>query len=61
MLYGRTLLFIHSKCDGLHMQPQTLSASLSLPLPLGNHKPVLFESVSILQIGSFVPYFRFHM
>lgn len=31
-----------------------------VPSPLGNHKPVLYvcESVSILQTGSFVPYFR---
>ena len=32
------------------------------PLPLGNYRCVLHvcESVSVLQIGSFVPYFRFH-
>ena len=35
----------------------------SPPSPLGNHKSVLlvYESVSVLQIGSFVPYFRFNI
>ena len=33
------------------------------PFPLGNHNSVLYvcEFVSVLQIGSFVPYFRFHI
>ena len=32
-------------------------------LPVGNHKSVLhvYESVSVLKIGSFVPYFTFHI
>ena len=45
-------------------QLQTPRIFLSLPYPLlGNHRSVLYvcESVSILQIGSFVPYFRFHI
>ena len=39
-------------------EPQTPSPSHSLPLPLGNHKSVLqvHEFVSLLQIGSFVPF-----
>ena len=31
------------------------------PSPLGNHKSVLYQSVSVLQIGSFVPQFRFYI
>ena len=44
--------------------PRTPNPSLPLPpLHLGNHKSVLYvcESLSVSQIGSFVPYFRFHM
>ena len=44
-------------------QPQTPHPSHSTPLPFGNHKSVLYvyESVSILYIDSFVPYFRFNL
>ena len=51
VLYSRTLLFIHSKCNRLHL-PTPNSQSIPLPhlLPLGNHKSVLCvcESVSVL-------------
>ena len=42
-------------------EPQTPSPSHSFPLPLGNHKSILYvhEFVSVLLIGSFVPYFTF--
>ena len=59
--YIRTLLFIHSKYNSLHLPtPNSQPISLS-PLPLGNYKSVLYvyESVSVLYIGSFVPYFIF--
>ena len=44
-------------------KPQTPRPSHSLPLPLGNHKSALhaFVSVSVVQTGSFVPCFRFHV
>ena len=40
--------------------PQTPHPSQSFPGPLGNHKSVLYicEAVSVLKIGSSVPYFR---
>ena len=43
--------------------PQTPSPSIPSSLPIGNHKSVLYvyESVSVLQIGSLMPYFRFHI
>ena len=49
MLYGRILLFIHSKCNSLHLlTPNSPSTPLLPPFPLGNHKSVLYvcESVS---------------
>ena len=44
VLYIRTLLFIHSKCNSLHLPTPNSK------LPFGNHKSVLYvcESVSIL-------------
>ena len=44
------------------LTPNSQSIPL-LSLPLGNHKSALHvhESVSVLQIGSSVPYFRFHV
>ena len=48
MLYGRTLLFIHSKCNSLHLPtPNSQFIPLPpplppLPLPLGNHKSDLY-------------------
>ena len=44
-------------------QPQTLNPFFPHPLALGNCKSVLYvcESVFVSWIGSFVPYFRFHI
>ena len=49
VLYSRTLLFIHSECNSLHL-PNVNSLSIPLPPPLGNHKSDLYvcESVSLL-------------
>ena len=66
VLYSRTSLLIHSKTNSLHLPTPN---SQSLPLPtlshthIGNHKCALHvcEPVSVLQIGSPVPYFRFHI
>ena len=52
-----------SKCNSLHLPtPNSPSIPLPSPLPLSNHKSVLHvhESVSLLQIVSFGPCFRFH-
>ena len=50
VLHSRTLPFIHSKCNSLHL-PTPNSHSITLPpcLPLGNHKSDLYvcESVSV--------------
>lgn len=68
MEYGslccRTLLFIqliyHEFASANPEFPILPSPTI---LPLGNHKSVLpvYESVSVLLIGLFVPYFRFHV
>ena len=53
----RTLLFIHSKCNSLHLPtPNSQFIPFPPPLPLGIHKSDLYicESVSILYTGSFV-------
>ena len=62
VLYIRTLLFIHSKWKSLHIHTTSNHPSPSPP-PLGSHKSVfyVYESVSVLQINSFVSYFRFHI
>ena len=54
--YSRTSLFIHSKFNSLHLLTPD---SQCIPLPLGNHGSVILvhESISVLQIGSFVSYF----
>ena len=55
----RTSLLIHSKCNSLHeLTPNSKSIPLSSPSPLANNKFVLYicESVSVLQLPSFVPY-----
>ena len=54
---------MHSKCNSLHPTPNSQSIRLPLQLSLGNHKSVLYvcKSAYVLQIGSFVLYFRFHM
>ena len=57
VLYRRTLLSIHSVCNSLHLTNPKLSTHLSpSPLPPGNHKSAIYisESVSLLEIGSFV-------
>ena len=48
----RTSLLIHSECNSLHLTPKSLFISLS-PLPLGNHKSILYvyESVSDLSLN----------
>ena len=58
MLHSRASLLLHSKCNSLHL-PTPSSQSI----PLGNHKSVLHvcESVSVLWLGSSVPYFRCHI
>ena len=51
MLYIKTLLFIHYKCNSLHLPTlNTQSIPLSSPLPVGNHKSDLYvcESISVL-------------
>ena len=62
LLYSRALLFIHSIYNSLQLltpNSQFFPASTSL----GNHKSILYvcESVSVLEIGSLVPYFRVHI
>ena len=62
VLYSRTLLFAHPLYNSLHM---LIPISYSFPLPTLPpwHPQVLFsvcESFSVLWIGSFVSYFRFH-
>ena len=50
VLYIRTLLLIHSKCNSLHLpNPNSQSISLLPSLPLGNHKSDFYvcESVSV--------------
>ena len=50
LLYSRSLLFIHPIYNNLHLLiPNSQSILPPLPLPLGNHKSVLYvcESVSV--------------
>ena len=64
VLYNRALLFIHPIYNSLYLLTSiSHSNPPPTPSPLGNHKSVPYdcESVSILQIGSFVSYFRFHI
>ena len=63
VLYSKNLLSIHFKCNSLHLltlnSPSILSTS-----PFSLATPSLFSmsvSLSVLQIGSFVPYFRLHI
>ena len=58
VLYSRISLLIHPKSSSLHL----LTPNSQSLLPLVN-KSILYvyESVSVLQIGSFVPYFRFYI
>ena len=61
MLCSRTLLFIHSKHNGLHLPtPDSRFTPLHPPVLLGNHRSVLYvgESVSVLEIGSLPSCFR---
>ena len=59
VLFHRISLFIHSKCNSLRLSTPNSQSFPFPPLSPGNHKSVLHvcESVSVLQIGSFVPYF----
>ena len=62
VLYSRTLLFAHPLYNSLHLLIP-ISYSFSLPTLPPWHPQVLFsvcESFSVLWIGSFVSYFRFH-
>ena len=57
VLYGRTLLFMHSVYNNLHL---LIPNPHCLPLPHSNHS--LFsksDSVSVLWMSSFVSYFRY--
>ena len=67
VLYSRTPLLIHSKCNSLHLPTPNLP---SIPVPPHTLLPTPRQrqgcspcvwSVSVLQIGWFVPYFRFHI
>ena len=54
VLYSRTSLPIHSECHSLHLlTPNSPIHPTPSPLPLGNHKSVLYvcESVSVSYIG----------
>ena len=55
------LIAYPSKCNSLHLL--TPNSCPSRSLPLGNYKSVLYvcESVSVLQRGPLVPYFRSHV
>ena len=59
VLYSRTLLFIHSKCNGLYLLTPNSQSILPSPLPFGNHKSVfyVYGCVSISQIRSFQSHF----
>ena len=75
MLYQKRLDIVHcdiqvvSHCFSILSaivcisSPQNPTQSHSLSLQLSNHKSLLHvcESVFVLQIGSFVPYFSFHI
>ena len=64
MLYSRALLFICFIYSSLYLLiPNSLFIPVPLPFPSGNNKFVFYvcESVSVLQISSFLSYFRFHM
>ena len=59
---SRTLFFIHSVYNSLHLlMPNSQAFPPTIP-SLGNHRSVLYvcESVSIARISSLVSYFRFH-
>ena len=56
--------FIHSKCNSLHLPaPKSQSIPLHPLLPVGHHRSYFHvqESVSVLRVSSFVPYFTFDM
>ena len=55
--------FIHSVYNSLHLLiPNSHSVPPPSPIPLGNHRSVfyVYDSISVSQTGSFVPYFRLH-
>ena len=59
VLYSRTLLFIHSKCNSLHLlTPNSQSVPLPPPLPFGNHKSVLSttEYYSAIKKSEIMPF-----
>ena len=54
VLYSKTSLLIHSKCNSLHLLSPKCSPSHSLPFPLGNHRSVLHRSVCLFSADRFV-------
>ena len=58
VLYSRTSLPIHSKCSLHTLTPNFQSIPLPFPFPLTTTN-IFSMSVSVLQIGSLVPYFYF--
>jgi len=53
---------IQSVCNSLHLLPlNSHSFSPTLPMSFGSHNSVMFVSLSVWYINSFVPYFRFHI
>ena len=59
MLYSRTLLFIHSRDNSLHLLIPNSHSIPPLPFPFGNHKSVLCvcESELICETETFVSYY----
>ena len=63
VLCSRNLLSTHCKCNSLHLLTSNFP-SIPSPAPSSLATTSLFsmsESLSVLHIGSFVPYFRFHV
>ena len=63
VLYSKNLLSIHFKCNSLHLLTLNYPSILSTT-PFSLATTSLFSmsvSLSVLQIGSFVPYFRLHI
>ena len=63
VLYSRTSLLLDSRCHSLHLLTSN-SRSNALPLPPPRQPQLcspVYETVSILWLGSSVPYLRFHV
>ena len=63
VLYSRTSLLIYSNCNSQHLLTLNSQSIPLLPPFTLETKYFLYvcESVPVLKIGSFVPYFRFHV